>query len=129
MKRITVIAAAMIRDGKILIAKRSEGKSAPGKWELPGGTLEVGETEEACLSREIEEELGVIISVDNFLAENYFDYKEKSIRLRAYYVTYLSGEFRLSVHSEIKWVSKDELPNYDFAAADIPIVEKLIAGI
>ncbi len=66
---IDVTAAIIYRDGKIFIAKRSSTSSLPSKWEFPGGKVDVGETLEECLTRELYEEFGIIVTVGDFVAE------------------------------------------------------------
>jgi 8-oxo-dGTP diphosphatase len=125
MKFIDVTAAVIRKNGKVLIAQRAAGKHLEGLWEFPGGKIEKGETPEQCLKRELFEEFGIDVRIGQFIAESRFSYKKKNIRLLAYEVEYLSGDFFLKVHSAISWVTLDNLANYSFAPADIPILEKL----
>lgn len=120
MKDVT--AAIIIDNGKILIAQRAENQKLAGKWEFPGGKVKPGETPEECLVREIREELGIAIEVEDFFAESIYRYDTATIRLIAYKARWLDGEYKLSAHSQIKWVKPNELENYDFAPADIPII-------
>jgi len=120
-----VAAAIIINNGKILIAQRAENQNLAGKWEFPGGKVESGETLEECLKREINEELGIKIEVDSFFEESIYHYDTGTIKLKAYKVRWVDGEFRLTVHSQIKWVKPDELDNYDFAPADVFFIKKL----
>lgn len=129
IKVVEVATAVIKRDNKFLIAKRKLGGSASGKWEFPGGKIEKGETPEECLTRELSEEFGIVAHIDSFFMASCFDYEEKKIRLLLYFATHVSGKFELHVHDEIRWVSKDELPNYDFANADIPVAVRLAAGV
>ena len=117
-----VIAAIIKKENKFLIAKRSYLKQLAGYWEFPGGKLENGETEKACLQREIKEELNIEITVGEFFMENIHHYGDKTILLKAFLCEYISGEILLNDHDEILWVTKDELNNYKFAAADIPFI-------
>mgnify|MGYP001109704237 FL=1 len=121
-----VVAAIIINFGKVLIAQRGKDQKLAGKWEFPGGKIESGETPEECLVREIKEELGVDIKVDAFFAENTYQYNTEAIKLLAYKAKWVDGEYKLTVHNQIKWVKSFELEAYDFAPADIPIVQKLI---
>ena len=123
-KEIIVTSAIIERDGKYLIAKR-KGKTFAGKWEFPGGKIEAGETPEVCLHRELREEFGIETLVSCFFEEGLFEDETLRIKLLSYKVYYLSGEFKLNVHDEIKWVYPQEFGNYDFAPADIPLVRKL----
>jgi len=122
---IIVTAAIIKKDNKFLIAKRKEGHLA-NKWEFPGGKLENKETPEDCLKRELYEEFGIQTIIGKYLATSIYDYQHIKIKLMAYEVEYVSGEFRLNDHKEIKWVKKEDLSMYDFAPADIPIVKKII---
>jgi 8-oxo-dGTP diphosphatase len=121
---ITVIAAIVEMDGRILLAQRKKGTLA-GKWEFPGGKLEVGETPEQCLIREMMEEFGVQVEVHDFFCSSTFPYEHGTIELFAYRVTHLQGEFVLYDHQAIQWVTPSELSTFDLSDADIPIAQKL----
>lgn len=125
MKTIDVTAAIIESNNKFLIAKRKKGKHLEGKWEFPGGKIEHQETPEKCLKRELKEEFGIATEVRDFIGESIFDYGDIKIRLLGYHVQYISGDFRLKDHDEIHWVAKNEFYKYDFADADIPLIEKI----
>ena len=122
---IKVVAGIIIRNNTVLIARRASHKSMAGKWEFPGGKIEVGESPERALEREILEEFGVAIRVGQYLASNAHDYGDFKIELLAYRARFVKGKFELTDHDQIAWVSKAELKNYDLAEADIPLVEKI----
>jgi 8-oxo-dGTP diphosphatase len=122
-----VTAAVIEREGRILIAKRKQGKQHAGNWEFPGGTLEEGETPEQCLKRELQEELDIITEIgDLFCSSEYIYTPRFTIRLLAYRTTVISGFFNLNDHEEIRWVKPEDLVDYDFPEADRLIVEQLI---
>lgn len=125
MTFIDVTAAVIRKNGNVLIAQRASGQHLEGLWEFPGGKIENGETPEACLKRELFEEFGIDVSIGRFIAESCFCYNHKNIWLLAYEVEYLDGNFSLNAHSQISWVGLDQLANYSFAPADIPILEEL----
>jgi 8-oxo-dGTP diphosphatase len=77
------------------------------------------------LKRELNEEFGIETIIGAYVAESQHDYSFRSIRLIAYEVKYISGEFQLIDHDEIKWVSPENLSNFDLAAADIPLLQYL----
>jgi len=123
MKDVT--AAILWQKNKVLITRRGPGEKLAGKWEFPGGKVEVGETPEESLQREILEELGVQVTVGKYFTESIYHYGHGSIRLLAYEVLYISGDFNLTVHDQIKWVSVADLATFDFAPADIEIINQL----
>lgn len=124
---IKVVAALIMRDNKVLIARRSTGdENVMGKWEFPGGKVEQGEDEKHAIEREIEEEFELKIKANKFLINNVCEYPTKTVDLRLYDCEYISGDFKLHDHSEYKWVSKDELLSYDLAPADVPLAEYVI---
>lgn len=119
---IKVVAALIMKDNKILIARRSTGdKSLLGKWEFPGGKVEPDENEYQAIEREIKEEFELNINAKKFLTNNIFQYPTKTVDLRLYSCEYVSGNFKLHDHSEYKYIDKSELLNYDLAPADIPL--------
>ena len=128
VKLQTVTGAILFRGGKLLIARRSTADNLAKKWEFPGGKVEAGETPEACLARELDEELGIEVRVGAFLGESVYHYEHGAIRLLAYRTTWETGELKPQVHDEIKWVSLGELNQYDFAPADVPFADKLMSG-
>lgn len=126
LKRVEVVAAIIQKDNKIFCAQRNLAKSMGGKWEFPGGKIEIGETREEALVREIREELDSDIVVDNYLMTVEHDYPTFHITMHAYLCTLVKGELILKEHNDSVWLSKGELLNLDWADADMPIVDKLL---
>jgi mutator protein MutT len=124
---ITDVSAALIfRRGKLLITRRHSDAHLGGLWEFPGGKLEPDETFKQCLVREIREELGVEISVGGLFEDVAHAYPEKSIHLKFFICQLLSGEPLPLDCAAVKWVTKTELANYEFPAADAQLLEKLL---
>jgi 8-oxo-dGTP diphosphatase len=120
---INVAAAVIVnKDGKILVTQRSKNDNLSLKWEFPGGKIEDGETAEECLKREIMEELNLEIEVLGYLGSCVYKYDTGEICLIAYKVGTLSEDLRLNVHNDAKWIRTDELRCYDFAPADIELL-------
>jgi 8-oxo-dGTP diphosphatase len=124
---IDVTAAVMRRGKEIFIARRALGKHLEQLWEFPGGKLEHGEDPRACLQREMKEEFGIDVAVGVFIGESVFDYGEKVVRLLAYAVEHLGGEIVPKDHDSVRWVTANQLGDFDWAPADLPFVERLIA--
>jgi 8-oxo-dGTP diphosphatase len=120
-----VTAAIIIHDRKILIAKRKANDQQAGKWEFPGGKIRKNETPQQCLAREMREEFGIEVSVGDFFGESIHHYDDQSIQLLAFRAIWKDGNFSLNAHAEFRWVSLNQIQNFDFAPADIPLIEKL----
>lgn len=122
----SVTCVLLFHEGKILAAQRSEQMNLPLLWEFPGGKVEKGESEKACILREIKEELGIQIEVLEQVGE--FDPIHsgvKSIRLIPFLAIWKSGEIHLLEHAKISWIGKSELYSINWAPADLPIVKYL----
>ena len=126
---IQVVGAAIVgENGRVLCAQRGYGPLI-GKWEFPGGKVEKGETDQQALAREIKEELGIDIIVQDFIEESYTEYKDKNINLRVYKCKYVSGEINDTEHQSLKWMKNEELETLDWAEADIPIMESYLDSL
>ncbi|QEM06764.1 (deoxy)nucleoside triphosphate pyrophosphohydrolase [Mucilaginibacter rubeus] len=112
--------------GLVLVAQRSETMSLPLKWEFPGGKIEPGETAEACLIREIKEELHVDVEIVSSLPPNTHKYPNVTIQLIPFVCRITSAQVLLKEHRDFKWLPKDELLALDWAEADVPIVKHYI---
>ncbi|MFT3983586.1 MAG: (deoxy)nucleoside triphosphate pyrophosphohydrolase [Lachnospiraceae bacterium] len=125
MRRI--IAAAIMKDKKILIAKRNYGSLA-GFWEFPGGKIEKNEDDVECICREIKEEFSATITVGSYLGEEKFQVDHKPYIMVLYQVEMLDKNLELKVHSEVAWVLKSELCNYQLAPVDEKLARKCFGG-
>lgn len=123
-KQIDVTAAIIVKDNKVFAARRKIGQHLAGFWEFPGGKLEKGETPEQCLTRELEEEFKITSRVGAFVGESVYDYDSKIVRLLAYQVHHLDGDFELIDHDALCWLGLDELDSVNWAPADIPLVQQ-----
>ncbi len=125
--KMGIVTAAIIeKDGKVLIARRKAGEALEHKWEFPGGKLELGETPEECLRRELFEEFGIESEIKDYICTVRYEYEHASIELQAYRVIHRAGEFVLNSHDRILWVEPEELPSFDLAEADKIIVKRLL---
>lgn len=114
------------KNNKILCALRSSEMSLPNYWEFPGGKIENGEKPEEALVREIQEELGCLIEVGNFIKEVLHEYPTILVNLLTYEAKIISGDPVPSEHSKLEWKEISEIESLAWAPADIPTVKKLI---
>ena len=117
--------AAIIRDGRVLAARRTAPASAAGRWEFPGGKVEAGESDAASLVREIDEELGVEIAVDGWLAGE--QPVGEVYLLRVALATLVRGEPTPTEHDRVRWLGADDLDEVDWLEADRPFLTELSA--
>jgi 8-oxo-dGTP diphosphatase len=125
---VKVTAAIVAKDNKIIIAKRGPDDRLAHKWEFPGGKIEINETSEQCLKREMKEEFDIDVSIGEYLGSSIYHYDHISIELMAYRTYWEDGEIDLKDHDEFKWISLGQLSEFDFAPADLVFVEKLRNG-
>ncbi len=126
VKPLIEVTCAIIMDGeKILVTQRSSEMPHPLKWEFPGGKLRTGETPEACIIREIREELGVEICVKQLLPSVTHSYSQNRVKLIPFICSIQAGEISLSEHSIYRWVYRSELDQIDWLEADVEILELL----
>jgi len=125
---ITVVAAVMHWDGRVLVARRGPGQRHAGKWEFPGGKVEPGETPQQALARELFEEFHIEAEIAEQLAETIHNYPTFSIRLIAFAVYRWTGKFNPTVHSELAWAEPKRISDFDLAGADHFIAAQLGYG-
>ncbi len=125
MKNIEVVAAVFIKNNKVFCAQRANKGPLALKWEFPGGKIEENETKEEALIREIQEELDTKITVDKFLMTVDHQYESFHLTMHTFLCTVASGNLTLNEHVNSYWLTKEELDTLDWAAADIPIVDRI----
>ncbi|MGK0742828.1 (deoxy)nucleoside triphosphate pyrophosphohydrolase [Leucobacter sp. Z1108] len=124
-RRINVVGAVLIRDEKILAAKRGDHMSLPGLWEFPGGKIEPGETPQEALRRELAEELLCAADIGEHLETTEHEYDFGIVILTTYFCTLSQDEPQLTEHAEIRWLAAADLESVEWAPADIPAVQRL----
>lgn len=123
----TIVTAAVIeRDGLLLVARRLEDTHMSGFWEFPGGKCEAGEAAEACLARELLEELGAIAAVHEEIYRTAYAYDDRVLDLR-FFRCDLTTEPRAVLGQEIRWVARNELATLEFPPADRELIARLSA--
>jgi 8-oxo-dGTP diphosphatase len=124
MKQLHVACAIIEKDGLVLSTQRSESMSMPLKWEFPGGKINDGESPEACLKRELNEELGISVVISRSLAPVTHQYPTFVVTLYPFVCRIVSGEIHLHEHKSLAWLPPERLLELDWAEADIPIIEQ-----
>ena len=125
MKNIHVAAAIIIKDNKIFCTQRGYGEFKD-MWEFPGGKLEVSETSEQALVREIKEELNANIAINEFLCTVDYTYPTFHLTMDCFICSLTNDHIELLEAENAKFVKKEELNSINFLPADIIVVEKLI---
>jgi 8-oxo-dGTP diphosphatase len=130
MKKIEVVAAIIYHENKILCVQRGENKYdyISKKYEFPGGKMEAGESKEETVKREILEELQMDIVVkDEFLTVDH-QYPDFHLTMHSFKCSTTNESLTLTEHIDFKWLEISEMSGLDWAAADVPIVEKLVSN-
>jgi 8-oxo-dGTP diphosphatase len=124
-----VVAALILRQGKVLICQRRPGQPMEMQWEFPGGKIEPGETPEQALRRELQEELGIDAVIGLNVATVRHNYRNGgAVHLQFFTVREFQGALENKIFNDVRWSSLQDLPQYDFLAADKKFVTDLAQG-
>ena len=99
---IEVVCGVILRGNEVFIARRKQNKSQGGKWEFPGGKVEINESYQNALARELEEEFSMKVKIQNHIGESIHDYSDKKIKLVGFRCEFISSEFLLTDHDAYK---------------------------
>jgi len=121
-----VVAALIWDDGRFLICQRPPHKARGLLWEFVGGKVESGETMEQALVRECLEELDITVDVADVFMEVIHEYPDLTVHLTLFNASIRHGEPKMLEHVDIRWITPDEIPEYDFCPADTEILEQII---
>jgi mutator protein MutT len=123
---VEVVAAIIRKEGKILITQRLNDVHLARLWEFPGGKVEAGESLDAALQREIREELGVDIAVQDKFYSVEHDYPGKPVRLHFFNCVIKKGKPEAVGVADLRWVLPAELAHFEFPPADEKLIERLM---
>lgn len=124
-KSVHVVGGVIVRDGRVLCAQRGASRTLGGKWEFPGGKVELGEGATAALGREIREELLCEVTVGEFIESTTHVYDFASVTLDTYWCELVSGEPVATEHQHLCWLEPSQLGTLDWAPADVPAVVRV----
>ncbi len=122
-KHIEVVAAIIIRDGKVFATQRGYGEWKDW-WEFPGGKIESGEKAEEALKREIWEELATEIEVGELLTTVEYDYPKFHLTMHCYLCSVVRGDLSLLEHEDARWLTKEDLNSVRWLPADVEVIKK-----
>ena len=128
MKQVTTVAGVIKNEkGEILCTLRDQGKYdyVSFKWEFPGGKVEEGETREETLTRELHEELEIDVKIGDFFYQVEHDYPDFHLSMAVFECELISREMKINVHKGIKWLAPKDIMSLEWAAADIPVAQKI----
>ncbi|SRR5581483_41885 len=125
MGAITVVAALIVSNGRVLVCQRRGGPFA-SKWEFPGGKVEAGEALEAALFRELKEELDIEVTAAKKIFRHGHQYIDgRAVDLTFFRVDAYAGVMRNRIFEDIRWAEAKELRQFDFLDGDLPLIEKI----
>ena len=124
MKTIEVVAAIIKDNNKIFTTRRGYGEFE-NMWEFPGGKIELGETKEEALTREIKEELELDIDITKYLTTVEYDYPNFHLIMHCYICNISGGKLQLNAHNDAKWTTLEGSDKLKWVPADILVIEKL----
>lgn len=125
---IPVVTALILKDGKVLMGKRPKG-SLQGQWEFPGGKIELGESPEDALRRELLEELDIEATIGTLRMATSHTYGERGVLILFYDVKYWKGEPKSQHHVELKWVAPTEIKHFEIPDANRKMLDKIVTVI
>ncbi len=125
-RKITEVVAALIWDGdRFMICQRPANKARGMLWEFVGGKVEPGETKQEALARECREELAVCVSVEEQFMEVVHEYPDLTVRLTLFHASISEGKPQKLEHNDIKWITVDQISEYEFCPADVEILQRI----
>ncbi|HHY83225.1 MAG TPA: (deoxy)nucleoside triphosphate pyrophosphohydrolase [Clostridiales bacterium] len=122
---VEVVAALIWNNDKFLVCQRPANKARSLLWEFVGGKVEPGETKEQALIRECQEELGVTLSVGEAFMDVTHEYPDLTVHLTVFNATIAEGEPQKLEHNDIRWITVNDIPKYNFCPADEEILNRL----
>lgn len=123
---VEVVAALIWDKDKFMICQRPSHKARALLWEFVGGKVESGETKEQALIRECQEELAVTLSVNDVFMDVVHEYPDITVHLTLFNATIAEGFPQKIEHNDIKWITPNEIPQFNFCPADEEILRKII---
>ena len=123
---IPVSSGLIIQNNKVLIGLRSQSDNGGGLWEFPGGKIEIDESSEDAVIRELNEELDIVVRKPKKIMQYLHRFKNLIYDISFFEVISFKGSIKKIVHDELEWVDLDSIKNYNFISGDLLIIERLM---
>lgn len=125
---IPVASGVIIKNNKILIGLRAEGDSGAGMWEFPGGKIELNESKEDAIKRELREELDIEVTVNQKIMKYSHKFKNTIYEISFFEINKFAGSIKKNVHDDLQWVELASLKKYRFISGDLLLIDKILAS-
>lgn len=125
MKKIVRVVAAIVKDGERILAMQRGHGEFQGKWEFPGGKIEVGETSRMALYREMKEEMEADVEIGELVHTVEYNYPDFHLSMDCFFCTIPSGKWKMKEHLDARWLKKEELDSVEWLPADVELIEIL----
>ncbi|MDA9594495.1 (deoxy)nucleoside triphosphate pyrophosphohydrolase [bacterium] len=125
---IPVASGVIIKSNKILIGLRAEGDSGAGMWEFPGGKIELNESSEDAIKRELREELDIEATVNQKIMKYSHRFKNTIYEISFFEINKFTGSIKKNVHDDLQWIELASLKKYQFISGDLLLIDRILAN-
>ena len=125
---VPVASGVIVKNNKILIGLRAEGDSGAGMWEFPGGKIELNESSESAIKREMIEELDIEVTVNQNIMKYSHRFKNTIYEISFFEINKFFGSIKKNVHDDLQWVELASLKKYRFISGDLLFIDRILAN-
>ena len=125
---IPVASGVIIKNNKILIGLRAEGDSGAGMWEFPGGKIELNESSEDAIKRELKEELDIEATVNQKIMKYSHRFKNRIYEISFFEINKFTGSIKKNVHDDLQWIELESLKKYRFISGDLLLIDRILVN-
>jgi len=125
---IPVASGVIVKNNKILIGLRAEGDSGAGMWEFPGGKIELNESSESAIKRELREELDIEATVNQKIMKYSHRFKNTIYEISFFEINKFTGSIKKNVHDDLQWIELASLKKYRFISGDLLLIDRILAN-
>ena len=125
---IPVASGVIVKNNKILIGLRAEGDTGAGMWEFPGGKIELNESSESAIKRELREELDIEATVNQKIMKYSHRFKNTIYEISFFEINKFTGSIKKNVHDDLQWIELASLKKYRFISGDLLLIDRILAN-